>query len=263
MSVTVHDLAQWRERGHRFAMVTAYDALTARILDEAGIPLMLVGDSLGQVVLGYDSTIPVSMDEMLHHARAVARGSRDALLVGDMPFGSYHASREDAIRNATALLKAGMHSVKVEGAGRVAELASELTGRGIPVMGHLGLTPQFVNALGGYRVQGRGDDADRVLEQAAQLRDAGVFALVLECVPAELGARVTREIGVPTIGIGAGPHTDGQVLVLHDLLGLTSGPAPRFVKRYADLGHRISEAVRTYAKEVEEGIYPAPEHTYR
>jgi 3-methyl-2-oxobutanoate hydroxymethyltransferase len=263
MSVTVHSLADWRARGHKFAMVTAYDALLARILDEAGIPLMLVGDSLGQVVLGYDSTIPVTMDEMLHHARAVARGSRNALLVGDMPFGSYHASDEDAIRNASSLLQAGMHSVKVEGAGRVAELVSKLTERGIPVMGHLGLTPQFVNAFGGYRVQGRGDDAERVIEGAGQLRDAGVFALVLECVPSELGARITREVGVPTIGIGAGPDTDGQVLVLHDLLGLTPGSGPRFVKRYADLGHRVSEAVRLYAKEVEEGVYPAPEHTYK
>ncbi len=263
MPVTVHDLRERRSRGERFAMVTAYDALSARLLDEAGIPVLLVGDSLGQVMLGYPSTIPVTMDDMLHHARAVARGARDALLVGDLPFGSYHASHADAMRNATAFLQAGMHAVKVEGAGPVAGIVAELTERGIPVMGHLGLTPQFVNAFGGYRVQGRGDDADRVLAGALELQDAGAFALVLECVPAELGARVTEALEIPTIGIGAGPGTSGQVLVLHDLLGMTPGPGPRFVKRYADLASEIQGAVQAFAKEVAEGVYPAPEHGYR
>jgi 3-methyl-2-oxobutanoate hydroxymethyltransferase len=263
MSVSIHHLREWSSRGEKFVMVTAYDALTARILEEAGVPVLLVGDSLGQVMLGYSSTIPVTMDDMLHHARAVARGSREALLVGDMPFGAYHASREDAIRNATSFLQAGMHAVKMEGAGRVVELTTELTERGIPVMGHLGLTPQFVNAFGGYRVQGRGDAGEAVLAGALELQEAGAFALVLECVPSELGERVTREIDIPTIGIGAGAGTDAQVLVVQDLLGLTPGPAPRFVKRYADLASDITDAVGRFAKEVASGEYPAPEHTYK
>jgi 3-methyl-2-oxobutanoate hydroxymethyltransferase len=244
-------------------MVTAYDALTARIADEAGIPVLLVGDSVANVLLGYATTIQVSMDEMLHHARAVARGARNPLLVGDMPWGSYQVSTDEAIRNASEYLRVGMHSVKLEGAGPSIDIVSALTQRGIPVMGHLGLTPQSVNAFGGYKVQGRGDDADRLLDDAKRLQDAGIFALVLECVPSELGRRVTDELEIPTIGIGAGPHTDAQVLVLHDLLGLTPGPSPRFVKRYADLASEITEALQLYAKEVSEGIYPAPEHEYK
>lgn len=263
MAVTVHTLRDLRTRGEKFVMVTAYDALSARILDEAGIPVLLVGDSLGQVLLGYPTTIPVTMDEMLHHARAVSRGARDALLVGDMPFGSYHASREDAIRNAAAFLQAGMHAVKLEGGGPMVEVVGALTERGIPVMGHLGLTPQSVNKFGGFKVQGRGDDAEQVLVAARDLESAGAFAIVLECVPASLGAAITEAVGVPTIGIGAGPGTDAQVLVLQDLLGMTPGPAPRFVKRYADLASEISSAAKMFAKEVSEGVYPAPEHTYR
>jgi 3-methyl-2-oxobutanoate hydroxymethyltransferase len=263
VSVSIHTLREWRSRGQKFVMVTAYDALSARILDEAGIPVLLVGDSLGQVMLGHPTTIPVTMDDMLHHARAVARGARDALLVGDMPFGSYHASLEDAIRNAAAFLQAGMHSIKLEGGGPAVEIVDALTTRGIPVMGHLGLTPQSVNAFGGYRVQGRGDDGDRVLQAAHQLEEAGAFAIVLECVPAVLGKRITDEVGIPTIGIGAGPDTDAQVLVLQDLLGVTPGPAPRFVKRYADLASEMANAVKLFAKEVAEGAYPGPEHTYR
>ncbi len=262
MPVTIHHLHAWRERGEKFAMVTAYDALTARIVDEAEVPVILVGDSLGQVMLGYPTTLQVTMDEMLHHARAVARGARDALLVGDLPFGSYHASREDAIRNASVFLQAGMHAVKLEGAGRIVPLVADLTDRGIPVMGHLGLTPQFVNAFGGYRVQGRGDAGEAIVAGAKELQDAGAFALVLECVPADLGARITREIDIPTIGIGAGPDTDGQVLVLHDLLGLTPEPGPRFVKRYADLASEMTAALQAYAKDVSEGAYPGPEHCY-
>lgn len=263
MPVTIHDVAEWNRRGERFVMVTAYDALSARIVDEAGVPVLLVGDSLAQVMLGHSSTLPVTMEDMLHHARAVARGARDALLVGDMPFGSYHASHQEAMRNATAFLQAGMHAVKLEGAGPVVEIVHMLTERGIPVMGHLGLTPQFVNAFGGYRVQGRGEQGDRLVAAARELSDAGAFALVLECVPAELGERVTREIGIPTIGIGAGPGTSGQVLVLHDLLGMTPDPTPRFVKRYANLSEEITSAVQTFAKEVGEGAYPAEEHTYK
>jgi 3-methyl-2-oxobutanoate hydroxymethyltransferase len=244
-------------------MVTAYDALSAQILDEAGVPVLLVGDSLGQVMLGHSTTIPVTMADMLHHARAVARGARNALLVGDLPFGSYHASVGDAIRNAADFLQAGMHSVKLEGGGPAVEIVHALTTRGIPVMGHLGLTPQSVNAFGGYRVQGRGDDGDRVLTAAQELADAGAFAIVLECVPAELGKRVTEAVDVPTIGIGAGPGTDAQVLVLQDLVGITPGPLPRFVKRYAEVGSDIANAAKMFAKEVSEGTYPGPEHTYR
>jgi 3-methyl-2-oxobutanoate hydroxymethyltransferase len=262
MPVTIHHLADWRARGQKFVMVTAYDALSARILDEAGIPVMLVGDSVSNVLLGHPTTLQVSMDDMLHHARAVARGSRDALLVGDMPWGSYQASVEDAVVNATAYLRAGMHTVKLEGAGPAIEVVGALTARGIPVMGHLGLTPQFVNAFGGYKVQGRGDAGDRLFEDAQRLQDAGAYAIVLECVPSELGRRITEALEIPTIGIGAGPHTSAQVLVLHDLLGMTPGPSPRFVKRYADLASQITQAVQLFSKEVAEGIYPAPEHEY-
>lgn len=263
MSVSIHDLRTWRERGQKFVMVTAYDALTARICDEAGVPLLLVGDSVANVLLGYPNTLHVTMDEMLHHARAVARGSRDALLVGDLPWGSYQTSTEEAIRNASEYLRIGMHSVKLEGAGSAVDTVQALTDRGIPVMGHLGLTPQFVNQFGGFKVQGRGSAGDALLENALRLQDAGLFALVLECVPSDLGRRVTDELDIPTIGIGAGPHTDGQVLVLHDLLGLTPGPSARFVKRYADLASDVSDAVKLYAKEVAEGVYPAPEHEYK
>jgi 3-methyl-2-oxobutanoate hydroxymethyltransferase len=263
MTVTIHDLAQWRARGQKFAMVTAYDALSARIVDDAGIPLILVGDSVSNVLLGYADTTRVTMDEMLHHARAVARGAREALLVGDLPFGSYHASVADAIRNSAELIRAGMHCVKLEGGGGPSiEVVAALVERGIPVMGHLGLTPQSVHALGGYKVQGRGDAGERLLADAHGLAEAGAFSMVLECVPTELGRRVTEEVGVPTIGIGAGPHTDGQVLVLHDLLGLTPGPTPRFVKRYADLASKMSDALQMFAKEVAEGAYPTKGESY-
>jgi 3-methyl-2-oxobutanoate hydroxymethyltransferase len=262
MSVTIHDPARWRARGQKFVMVTAYDALTARIVDDAGVPLILVGDSVANVMLGYPTTVQVTMDEMLHHARAVARGARDALLVGDMPFGSYQTSIEDAIRNASEFLRVGMHSVKLEGGGPSVEVVRALVDRGIPVMGHLGLTPQSVNAFGGFKVQGRGDAADVLLADAHALADAGAFAIVLECVPADLGRRVTEAAGIPTIGIGAGPDTDGQVLVLQDLLGLTPGPTPRFVKRYADLASKIAEAVQLFAKEVAEGTYPTEGQSY-
>jgi 3-methyl-2-oxobutanoate hydroxymethyltransferase len=262
MNVTVHHLREWRTRGEKFVMVTAYEALTARILDEAGIPVLLVGDSLANVQLGYPTTIQVSMDEMLHHASAVARGANNALLIGDLPFGSYH-TKEDALRNAADFLRVGMHAVKLEGAGPHVEIVQALTERGIPVMGHLGLTPQFVNAFGGFKVQGRGEAGDRLLEGAKELQEAGLFSLVLECVPSKLGKRVTEELEIPTIGIGAGPDTDAQVLVLHDLLGLTPDPSARFVKRYADLASQVSQAVQMFAKEVSEGIYPAPEHEYK
>jgi 3-methyl-2-oxobutanoate hydroxymethyltransferase len=263
MAVSIHHLREWRKRGKKFVMVTAYDALTARIADEAEIPLLLVGDSVANVLLGYPTTIQVSFEEMLHHAKAVARGSRDALLVGDLPWGSYQASTEEAIRNASEYLRVGMHCVKLEGAGPAVETVRALVQRGIPVMGHLGLTPQFVNQFGGFKVQGRGNDGDRLLDEALALQDAGAFAIVLEAVPSELGKRVTEALDIPTIGIGAGPDTDGQVLVMHDLLGLTPGPSPRFVKRYADLASDMRDALSMFAKEVEAGEYPGPEHEYK
>jgi 3-methyl-2-oxobutanoate hydroxymethyltransferase len=262
MPVSINHLRDWHSRGQRFVMVTAYDALTARLLDEARVPVLLVGDSVANVLLGHPTTLQVSMDDMLHHARAVARGSRDALLVGDMPWGSYQSSIAAAIDNASEFLRVGMHAVKLEGAGPSIDVVGALTERGIPVMGHLGLTPQFVNAFGGFKVQGRGDAGDRIVEDAHRLRDAGAFSLVLECVPSQIGRRVTEEVGIPTIGIGAGPHTSGQVLVLHDLVGLTPGPSPRFVKRYADVASEIREAVQLFAKEVAEGVYPDASHEY-
>ena len=258
---TISDLRSLK--GRRFAMLTAYDYPTARILDEAGIPVLLVGDSVANVVLGHETTLPVTMDEMLHHTRAVARGAKDALIVGDMPFLSYQVSDEEAIRNAGRFLKeAGAHAVKLE--GPLVELIEKLTGRGIPVMGHLGLTPQSVHAMGGYKVQARtAEEAERLLADAHGLEKAGVFSLVLEGVPAEVARRVTEAVSVPTIGIGAGPHCDGQVLVLHDLLGLTFGKPAKFVKRYADLGAEITRAAQAFKDDVEAGAYPAPEHSYQ
>lgn len=259
---TVHDLSAWKAERRRFAMLTAYDFPTARILDEAGIPVLLVGDSLAQVVLGYDTTLPVTMDEMLHHCRAVSRGAKNALIVGDMPFMSFQESQEEAIRNAGRFLKeGGAHAVKLE--GPLFDLAEALVSRGIPVMGHLGLTPQSVHAMGGYRVQARSDEAaERLLADAMSLDKAGVFSLVLEGIPADVARRVTETLRAPTIGIGAGPHCDGQVLVVNDLVGLTSGRAPKFVKRYAQVGEDIARAAREFAEEVEAGTYPDPDHSY-
>jgi 3-methyl-2-oxobutanoate hydroxymethyltransferase len=257
---TIRDLAAWKSEGRRFAMLTAYDFPTARILDEAGIPVLLVGDSVGNNVLGYPNTLPVTMEEMLHHTRAVVRGVRDALIVGDMPFLSYQPSVEEGIRNAGLFVKAGAHAVKLEGVQL--ELTARLTEVGIPVMGHIGLTPQFINALGGYRVQGRSEEAAlRLRQQAEGLEKAGVFSLVLEGIPVEVGKAVTEAVSVPTIGIGAGPHCDGQVLVVNDLLGLNEW-TPKFVKTYANLREQIDRAARTFASEVEAGNYPDAEHSY-
>ena len=262
--ITVRDIARGKAEGRRFAMLTAYDFPTARLLDEAGIPVLLVGDSLGQVVLGYDTTLPVTMDEMLHHCRAVARGASHALLVGDMPFGSYQVSVEEGIRNATRFLKeGGMHAVKIEGANL--DLTQALTERGIPVMAHLGLTPQSVHALGGYRVQARSEeDAHMLLGQALEVQKAGAFCLVLEAVPAAVATSVTRALAIPTIGIGAGPGCDAQVLVVHDLLGMGASheAGPKFVKRYANLGETIVEAASAYRRDVEAGTYPDEAHSY-
>jgi 3-methyl-2-oxobutanoate hydroxymethyltransferase len=262
MPITVHDLAAWKARGERFVMLTAYDALTARVLDEAGVPLLLVGDSLGNNVLGYETTIPVTMEEALVFTAAVARGAKNSMIVGDLPFGSYQASAGEAMRNAARLVKAGANAVKLEGGRRSAKAVRKITAAGVPVMGHLGLTPQSVNAFGGFRVQGRGEQGDALLADALALQEAGCFSVVLEAIPAELAERVTEALEVPTIGIGAGPHCDGQVLVITDLLGLTPDPTPRFVKRYADLRSTVAEAAQRFAKDVAEGHYPAPEHQY-
>lgn len=260
MTTTIHELRAKRERGERFAMVTAYDFWSARVCEEAGVPVLLVGDSLAQVVLGYPSTLYVSMDEMLHHARAVVRGSSSALLIGDMPFGSYHSSMDEAVENAARFLQIGMHAVKLEGPRP--ELVARLVTAGIPVMGHLGLTPQFVNAFGGYRVQGRGAAGDQLVADAKELEHAGAFALVLECVPEEVGRKTTEALSIPTIGIGAGRHTSAQVLVFHDLLGITPPPLPRFVKRYAGVGSYSVKALRTFIDEVATEKYPESKHTY-
>jgi 3-methyl-2-oxobutanoate hydroxymethyltransferase len=262
--VTVRDIRAFKDRGEKFTMLTAYDALSARLLDEAGIPILLVGDSLAMVVLGHDTTLPVTVDDMVHHTAAVVRGVSDAMVVGDMPFMSYQGSTEDGIRNAGRLIKeGGAHAVKLEGGGRVLEIVARLADAGIPVMGHLGLTPQSVNQFGGYRVQGRdAENAERILADAKDLEAAGIFSLVLEAVPADLAADVTRSLSIPTIGIGAGPHCDGQVLVFHDFLGITTGKAPRFVKRYAALADEIVKAARAFASDVQSGTYPGPEHSY-
>ncbi|MBW3657844.1 MAG: 3-methyl-2-oxobutanoate hydroxymethyltransferase [Actinobacteria bacterium] len=262
--VTIHDVQRAKEQGEKLVMLTAYDYLSAQILDEAGIPLILVGDSLGMVVLGYDSTVPVTVDEMLHHTRAVVRGAPHSLVVGDLPFGSYQEGPQQALATATRFLKeAGANAVKLEGGARMVEVVRHLTDAGIPVMGHLGLTPQSVNTLGGYRVQGQSEAAaEQLLTDAKAIEEAGAFSVVLEAVPSEVGRRVTEALSIPTIGIGAGPATDGQVLVWHDMLGLTTGRLPRFVKQYADLRGEIANAVKTYLHEVSDGEYPAAEHTY-
>ena len=261
---TVLDVQRFKDEGRRFAMLTAYDFLSAQVLDDAGIPILLVGDSLGMVMLGYPTTLPVTLDEMIHHAKAVARGSRQALLVGDLPFMSYHASIEQAITSAGRFLQeGGMHAVKLEGGGRIVEITQRLTSLGIPVMGHLGLTPQFVHQMGGFKVQGKTDaQAARILADAKELEQAGAFSIVLEGVPNSVADRVTRALHIPTIGIGAGPGTDGQVLVLHDMLGLTTGKAPKFVKRYANLAEAIGKAAQQFANEVGAGSFPGPEHSY-
>lgn len=261
--LSIRDVQAFKQRGERFVMLTAYDHPTAQILDEAGVPVLLVGDSVGDNVLGYDSTVPVSMDDMVHHTRAVRRGVRRALVVADLPFLSYQVSDEEGIRNAGRLVQeGGAHAVKLEGGARVVELVARLTGIGVPVMGHLGLTPQSVHQMG-HRVQGRDEEgAESIVADARALTEAGAFAIVLEAVPADLARRVTDAVTVPTIGIGAGPHTDAQVMVVHDLLGISTGRLPRFVKSYADVRGVMTDAVKAYQAEVASGDYPAAEHTY-
>ncbi|TAK69187.1 MAG: 3-methyl-2-oxobutanoate hydroxymethyltransferase [Actinomycetota bacterium] len=261
--VTVRDIAEAKARGERWPMITAYDAPTAQLFDEAGVPVLLVGDSAAMVVYGHDSTVPVTVDELLPLVRAVTRGSRRALVVADLPFGSYQASVAQALETASRFMKeGGAHAVKLEGGQRVLPQVEALVSAGIPVMGHLGLTPQSVNVLGGYRVQGRGEAGERLLQDAKALEAAGAFAIVLEVVPAQLAERVTASISIPTIGIGAGPATDAQVIVWQDLVGLTPGPGPKFVRRYADIRTTIAEAVNAWAADVVSGAYPAEANTY-
>jgi 3-methyl-2-oxobutanoate hydroxymethyltransferase len=244
--------------------VTAYDFACARLADAAGIPLLLVGDSLGMTVLGYASTLPVTMGEMLHHTAAVVRGTKEALVVADMPFLSYQISLSEALRNAGRFLQeAGADAVKIEGGAFRAPLVEALVQNGIPVLGHIGLTPQSVNVFGGYKVQGRTREAaEQLVADARALAEAGAFAIVLECVPPDLAAEVTAASPVPIIGIGAGPVCDGQVLVMHDLLGLSENPPPKFVKPYAALAETVRSAFRAYADDVRSGTYPGPEHCY-
>ena len=261
--VTVSDLAKAKARGEKWPMLTAYDALTAHVFDEAGIPVLLVGDSAGMVVFGHDTTIPVTLDELIPLTAAVVRGTSRALIVADLPFGSYQSSPEAALAAGIRFLKeAGAHAVKLEGGHRVLRQAEELVAAGIPVMGHLGLTPQSVNVFGGYRVQGRGEDGERLLQDAKALEAAGAFAVVLECVPAELATRVTGALSIPTIGIGAGPGCDAQVLVWQDMAGL-SPRTPKFVKRYADVAGVLGQAARSFADEVVGGQFPSEQYSYR
>ncbi|MEV0587898.1 3-methyl-2-oxobutanoate hydroxymethyltransferase [Nonomuraea sp. NPDC050310] len=261
--VTVRDLAAAKDRGEKWPMVTAYDAMTARVFDEAGIPVMLVGDSAAMVVYGYDSTLPVTVEDLLPLTAAVVRGSSRAMVVADLPFGSYQSSPQQALETAARFMKeSGAHAVKLEGGRRVLPQVEALVSAGIPVMAHLGLTPQSVNVFGGYRVQGRGQAGDELMADAKDLQQAGAFAVVLECVPSELAEKVTTSLAIPTIGIGAGPSTDAQVLVWQDLMGLTPHPA-KFVKQYFNLHEAMDQAVRSFADEVVAGAFPAPEHSYR
>ncbi|MGW0708002.1 3-methyl-2-oxobutanoate hydroxymethyltransferase [Streptomyces sp. NPDC002643] len=260
--ITVRDLAAAKERGEKWPMLTAYDAATASVFDEAGIPVLLVGDSAGNTHLGYDTTVPVTLDEMTMLSAAVVRGTGRALVVGDLPFGSYQEGPVQALRSATRLVKeAGVGAVKLEGGERSYDQIRLLVESGIPVMAHVGLTPQSVNTMG-YRVQGRGEEAaQQLLRDAKAVQDAGAFAVVLELVPAELAAEVTRVLHIPTIGIGAGPETDAQVLVWTDMLGLTGGRVPKFVKQYADLRQVMGEAVKAFAEDVVGGTFPQEQHS--
>ncbi|MGX4652891.1 3-methyl-2-oxobutanoate hydroxymethyltransferase [Micromonospora sp. SCSIO 07396] len=261
--VRTRDLIAAKERGDRWAMLTSYDQYTAGIFDQAGIPALLVGDSAANNVFGYETTLPVTVDELLPLVRAVVRATRHTLVVGDLPFGSYEEGPTQALRTAVRFMKeGGCHAVKLEGGRRCADQIAAITGAGIPVMAHIGFTPQSEHTLGGYRVQGRGDTAEEVLADARAVAGAGAFAVVLEMVPGEVAKRVTAELAIPTVGIGAGPDTDAQVLVWQDMAGLRTGKAPRFVKRYADLAGTLTEATRRFADEVRGGDFPATEHTF-
>lgn len=261
--VTIPDILQMKQEGRRIAMMTAYDYPFARLVDSGGVDAILVGDSLGVVFSGHDNTLRVTMDEMIYHTRAVARAKPQALLVSDMPYMSYHVSIEDACHNCGRMIKeGGAQAVKIEGGMNMAHVIRAVTAIDIPVMGHIGLTPQSIHRMGGYRVQGRREQAERIMEDAFAVQNAGAFCLVLEGIPAPLAARITAELSIPTIGIGAGPDCDGQVLVIHDILGLCEKYAPKFVKRYADLAPVITGAVAGYAEEVRSGAFPTAEHSF-
>ena len=262
--VTTATFREKKQSGRKITMLTAYDYPTARLVDEAGIDSILVGDSLGMVVLGYETTLAVTMDDMMHHTKAVSRGTRNALVIGDMPFLSYHHSPSQALTNAGRFIQeGGAQAVKLEGGRERAETVRVLVESGIPVVGHIGLTPQSILQYGGFRVQGKGEEAaDKLVDDAVALAQAGVFAIVLECVPKTLAQSITSRVTVPTVGIGAGPGCDGQVLVIHDLLGLYGGHCPKFVKRYVELSQQIHAALRQYKEDVEAKAFPEEQHSY-
>lgn len=259
----VHHLQQMKSEGERWSMLTAYDYSTAKIFDEAGIPVLLVGDSAANVVYGYDTTVPITIDELIPLVRGVVRGAPHALVVADLPFGSYETSPQQALASVTRFMKEGQaHAVKFEGGERVADQIAAVTAAGIPVMAHIGFTPQSVNTLGGFRVQGRGDGADQLIADAIAVQEAGAFSVVMEMVPAELAAQVTRKLTIPTVGIGAGHECDAQVLVWQDMAGYTSGKTAKFVKKFGAVGDELRNAALAYDNEVKRGIFPAPEHTF-
>ena len=262
--LTIQDIIMMKQNGEKISMLTAYDASFAGLIDASGIEMVLVGDSLGMVLLGYDSTIPVTMEEMLHHCRAVNRGIKRAVMVGDMPFMSYQVSESEAITNAGRFLKeSGCDAVKLEGGTEMCDKVKAISLAGIPVMGHIGLTPQTASQLGGYKVQGRdADSARKLLQSARDLEASGAFSIVLECIPAELSEVITKAVSIPTIGIGAGKHCDGQVLVTHDMVGMFEKFIPSFVKQYANLASQIKEAVATYNEEVKNGSFPSEEQSF-
>jgi 3-methyl-2-oxobutanoate hydroxymethyltransferase len=263
--ITIHDLLKKKAEKRKITMLTAYDYPFARIVDEAGIDGIIVGDSLAMVVQGIENTLPVTMDEMVYHTKIVARAVSNAIVIGDMPFMSYQASIEDAVRNAGRFLKeAGASAVKIEGGAEVAEHIRAMTKSDIPVMAHIGLTPQSIHRMGGYKIQGRTKEAaERLREEAHIAEDAGVFSLILEAIPAELAAQITEELTIPTIGIGAGPSCDGQVLVLHDVIGLFERFLPKFAKRYVNIKDEVLRAIKNYKEEVEKGVFPSDEHSFK
>ena len=264
MHVTINQIKEMKQKGEKIAMLTAYDYSTAKIIDEAGIPLILVGDSLGMVILGYDSTIPVTMADMLHHTRAVARGVKSAMVIGDMPFMTYHISTEEAMRNAARFIQeGGAQAVKLEGGVNVADKVKKIVACGIPVLGHIGLTPQSIHQLGGHRRQGKTPEAAKALLKDAQaLEEAGAFAIVLETIPAQLATFISQRINIPTIGIGAGAGCDGQVLVTNDMLGLFTDFVPKHVKQYAHIASIMSNAITKYRDEVKEGSFPTEAQSF-
>jgi len=264
MRVTIGEIREMKQRGEKIPMLTAYDYAFAKIIDEAGVPLILVGDSLGMVMLGYESTIPVTMDEMIHHVKAVVRGTKHAMVIGDMPFMTYHVSMEDTMRNAARFIQeGGAQAVKLEGGEVVADKVSRLVSCGIPVQGHIGLTPQSVNQLGGYKVVGKtAEVAVRLLNDARALEEAGAFSIVLECIPAPLSQLITERVMVPTIGIGAGKDCDGQVQVVSDILGLFTDFVPKHAKQYARLNQTVTTAVTDYIAEIQAGDFPTPKQSY-